>query len=68
MGENQNKPSHLLISKDIHTKLSDILDFGSDKIKMASSPVSPSNTQDRLKKLVQQLQELNRRVDRLSQG
>ncbi|MBM4304615.1 MAG: hypothetical protein FJ116_11455 [Deltaproteobacteria bacterium] len=67
MGENQNKPSHLL-SKDIHTKLSDILDFGSDKIKLASSSTSVSNTHERLKKLVQQLQELNRRVDRLSES
>lgn len=56
------------VSKDIHTKLSDILDFGSDKITVAPSSNSKNPTNDRLKKLVQQLQELNRRVDRLTEG
>ena len=56
------------VSKDIHTKLSDILDFGSDKIAVVPSSNSKNPTNDRLKKLVQQLQELNRRVDRLTEG
>ncbi|MFM8313952.1 MAG: hypothetical protein ACKOA8_06670 [Deltaproteobacteria bacterium] len=69
MAGNQNKPS-TPVRKDIHTTLSDILDFGSDKMTLVPAPNSKSSnpTQDRLKRLVQQLQELNRRIDRLTEG
>ncbi|NBX67776.1 MAG: hypothetical protein EBR01_02285 [Proteobacteria bacterium] len=67
MGDNQKKPSNL-IRKDIHTTLSDILDFGSDKMTLVAAPKTPESTNERLKKLVRQLQELNRRVDRLTEG
>ena len=64
MGENQNKPSGL-IRKDIHTTLSDILDFGTDNITMDSTQNTMNQTHERLKKLLKQLQELNTRVDRI---
>ena len=64
MGENQNKPSGM-IRKDIHTTLSDILDFGPDNITMVSPQNTVNHTHDRLKKLLKQLQELNTRVDRI---
>ncbi|NQW44194.1 MAG: hypothetical protein HQ462_02180, partial [Deltaproteobacteria bacterium] len=55
MGENQNKPSGM-IRKDIHTTLSDILDFGTDNITMVSPQNTVNHTHDRLKKLLKQLQ------------
>lgn len=67
MAENQNKPSNL-IRKDIHTTLSDILDFGTDKMTLVpSSPKTSDSTHERLKRLVRQLQELNHRIDRLTE-
>lgn len=67
MAENQKKPSNL-IRKDIHTTLTDILDFGMDKTTLVSAPKTPESTNERLKKLVRQLQELNRRIDRITEG
>jgi len=67
MAENQKKPSNL-IRKDIHTTLTDILDFGTDKTTLVSAPKTPESTNERLKKLVRQLQELNRRIDRITEG
>ena len=69
MADNHGKNAGL-VRRDIHTTLSDILDFGSDKITLVSSPSPKTSnpTNERLKKLVQQLQELNRRVDRLTEG
>ncbi len=67
MAENNNKPSNP-IRKDIHTTLSDILDFGTDKITIAPTHPTPESTNQRLKKLIQQLQDLNKRVDRLIEG
>ena len=58
MADNQNKPSTLK-RQDIHTTLNDILDFGTDSIKLASSKTTPNDSNERLKKLVRQLQELN---------
>jgi hypothetical protein len=67
MAENQNKPSNL-IRKDIHTTLSDILDFGTDKMTLVSPPKNSDSTHERLRRLVRQLQELNHRIDRLTEG
>lgn len=67
MAENQNKPSNL-IKKGIHTTLSDILDFGSDTLTLAAPKNRVNETQERLKKLVAQLQDLNNRIDRLLQS
>jgi hypothetical protein len=67
MAENQNKPSNL-IRKDIHTTLNDILDFGTDKMTLVAPARTPDSTNERLKRLVRQLQELNHRIDRLTEG
>jgi hypothetical protein len=67
MADQQNKPS-TLVRKDIHTTLSDILDFGTDKITVANPQDNSQATHERLKKLVQQLKDLNQRIDRLTEA
>ena len=62
MGEKDNRNSAGL-GRDLNTKLSDILDFGPDKIKPTPQA---KDTNERIKKLLKQLQEINARVDKLT--
>ena len=63
MGENDHSKSGLF-RNNIHTKLSDILDFGPDKLKPRAGS---TNQTERLKKLIEQMKEINARVDKLTQ-
>lgn len=68
MGGNDSKNSSSGAKRAINTTLSDILNFGPDSSTTLVLKPSPDETNNRLKKLVKDLQVLNARVERLSRN